>query len=217
MDLFHLFAIVAILAIALIAYTYLSNWHSDDDTEERPRFSNNAMICVAFTIIALLAYAYGIVRADKTAFQAFQNSAVMVWVLLIGYIDWREHIIPNDLIISAMGFRTVTALIETVTGQSSARTVLLNSLTGFFAVGLLLLIVAVIAKSALGMGDVKMYAVLGLFYGLFGAYSILLISVVIMAIISIILLLIKKVTVKTALPMAPFAAIGTLIYLLSGN
>ena len=83
-------------------------------------------------------------------------------------------------------------------------------------ISFILLIIALIVKSALGMGDVKMFLVIGLLYGLVDTYSILLFSIIVMAIVSIILLLIKKATRKTAIPMAPFTAIGFLLSILAG-
>jgi len=77
-------------------------------------------------------------------------------------------------------------------------------------------VIALIVKSALGMGDVKMFFVIGLLYGLSNTYSILLFSVLVMAIVSIVLLIMKKVTRKTAIPMAPFVAFGFLLNVLMG-
>ena len=79
-----------------------------------------------------------------------------------------------------------------------------------------MLLIALIVKSALGMGDVKLFTVLGLIYGLSITYSILLFTIIIMAIISIILLIAKKVTRKTAIPVGPFTIIGFLLCMLAG-
>ena len=87
---------------------------------------------------------------------------------------------------------------------------------GGIVCGGVLFIIALIAKSALGMGDVKLFLVLGLLYGLTDAYGILLFSVIAMGIVSIILLIAKKVTRKSTIPMAPFVIIGFLLSILAG-
>ena len=66
------------------------------------------------------------------------------------------------------------------------------------------------------MGDVKMFFVIGLLYGLENTYTILLVSMLIMAIVSVILLITKKATKKSAVPMAPFVAVGLLINIILG-
>ena len=58
--------------------------------------------------------------------------------------------------------------------------------------------------------------VLGLLYGLSDVYYILLLSLVMMAVVSLVLLLLKKVTAKTAVPMAPFVVLGFLVFLFCG-
>ena len=75
---------------------------------------------------------------------------------------------------------------------------------------------SLIVKKALGMGDVKMFFVIGLLYGLENTYTILLVSMLIMAIVSVILLITKKATKKSAVPMAPFVAVGLLINIILG-
>ena len=217
---YHIAAVVIDAALAMLAYPYLvSRTLRDTEQElaEPERKTPYVTLCILIGLLSMFAYAYGVTRADKLFLQAIRDSVVMAWVLLVGYIDWKEHIIPNTLILTAMGFWAAMALVEMIVGQRSARTVLLFSAVGFFVVGFVLLVIAVIAKSALGMGDVKLFAVLGLYYGLFGTYAILLVSVITMALVSLVLLLLKKVTVKTKLPMAPFTIVGVLFYILSGS
>ena len=219
MIIFHLFALLIDAVLAAEAYHFLKKRNALRIIQEEADREGNkkyVLLCFVIAMMSVLAYVYGVTHAEKTFLQAVTDSAVMAWVLLIGYIDWKEHVIPNDLILIAMVFWMIVTVLEIVVGQGNIRNVLLYSLVGFFVVGFVLLAVALIAKSALGMGDVKMFAVLGLFFGLFGAYSILLVTVVTMALVSLMLLAFKKVTTKTALPMAPFTFLGLLIYLLSG-
>lgn len=221
MTAFHIAAALLDTVMAVVAGVYLEKRRVpeiEQETAERQKgqIPCTVLLCFLIAILSVLVYAYGMFRADKEFLQALRDSVIVSWTLLIGYIDWKEHIIPNALILMGIGFWVLLSVVEVTAGGTPLARILGYSSVGFFVVGFVLLAIALIAKSALGMGDVKLFAVLGLFYGLFGAYSILLFSAVTMALVSLALLLFRKVTAKTALPMAPFAFFGLLVYLLSG-
>ena len=110
----------------------------------------------------------------------------------------------------------VLILLEIFLGGTPWTQLLAFSGIGGLVCGGVLFLIAIIVKSALGMGDVKMFFVLGLLYGLTDTYGILLFSVIIMGIVSVALLIAKKVTTKTAIPMAPFVVFGFLLSILAG-
>lgn len=166
--------------------------------------------------IAIALFLYSFYFAEASFLKSFMNAEVTLWLSLLGYIDLKEKIIPNKLILVGISFWAILALVEIFAAKTSWKSVLQFSLIGAGVCGGVLLIIALIVKSALGMGDVKMFTVIGLLYGLTDTYSILLFSILIMAIVSIILLLAKKVTRKTAIPMAPFVVIGFVINVLLG-
>ena len=166
--------------------------------------------------ISVLTFLYSFFLMDITFLKAFMNAEIALWLLVVGGIDLKEKIIPNELILSGIVFWAILTLIEIFVAQTSWQKALLFSFLGAGVCGGVLFIIALIVKSALGMGDVKMFFVIGLLYGLTNTYSIMFFSILIMAIISIVLLITKKVTRKTAVPMAPFVAFGFLINVLIG-
>ena len=172
--------------------------------------------CAGTGFAALLVFLYGRFLADATLLQCYLNMYVFQWLVLIAYIDWKEQIIPNQLILAGMVLWGIVTILEVWLGGTPIKTVLLFSLLGAGICGGILLIVAIIAKSALGMGDVKLFTVLGLLYGVMNTYSILIFTMIFMAVTSLILLAMKKVTVKTAIPMAPFVIIGFMVGVLAG-
>ena len=166
--------------------------------------------------ISILTYMYSFFVSDSTFLKAFMNAEVILWLQVLGLIDLKEKIIPNRLVVTGIAFWAMLMLIEIFIAHTSWQQLLLFSLTGAGVCGGVLFVIALIVKSALGMGDVKMFFVIGLLYGLSNTYSILLFSVLVMAIVSIVLLIMKKVTRKTAIPMAPFVAFGFLLNVLMG-
>ena len=156
-------------------------------------------------------YCFQFYAFEHTFLKAFMDATVVLWLIVLGYIDLREKIIPNKMILAGIVFWCILSLLEIFVAGVSWKEILMYSASGALVCGGILLLVATIAKSALGMGDVKLFFVLGLLYGIIDTYSILLFTVLIMAIVSIALLIAKKVTVKTAVPMAPFVIVGLLV------
>lgn len=174
------------------------------------------ILTVVMFVIAILVFLYSYYYSEQVFLKAFMNAEVTIWLITVGYIDWKEGIIPNQMILTGIIFWGILSLLEILIAHTMWQKVLFFSLIGGGLCGGILFIVAIITKSALGMGDVKMFFVIGLLYGLSNTYAILFFSIFVMAIVSLVLLLMKKVTKKTAVPMAPFVAFGFLINIMMG-
>ena len=217
---FTLIALVIISASVGLLYLYLS-FRRKEEKGLKDFFTFNInkkflILSASMLGISILTYLYSFFAMESTFLKAIMNSEVASWLLILGYIDWKEKIIPNTLIVTGISFWAVLSLLEIFVAHTSWQQVLFFSLIGAGVCGGILFVIALIVKSALGMGDVKMFFVIGLLYGMTNTYSILLFSVLVMAVISIILLIAKKVTRKTAIPMAPFVAFGFLLNVLMG-
>lgn len=167
-------------------------------------------------LLALVTGAYGRYRNEYTAVQCYINIVILFLLYAMAWVDYREKIIPNQLILAGLIIWMIEMGIEVFLFHTDFRTVMLFSVLGGGVWGGLLVVIALIAKTALGMGDAKMFLVIGLIYGLNNTYAILLISLLIMAVISIILLVLKKVNRKSTVPMAPFVLIGFILCIFLG-
>lgn len=171
---------------------------------------------VAMLAFSVATWFYDMYYLELAMLKSYMNSLVFSLIITVGYIDYKEHIIPNPLILTGMGIWVIGYLLEVFVGGTAWKEALLFSLLGFAVCGGLLLILAVILHSGIGMGDVKIFAMLGLLYGLENTYSLLICTVIPMAIIAIILLAKKRVSKKSTLPMAPFIVLAFLIGILGG-
>lgn len=215
-----LYLIIIILSFisSILSYLYLCSRNKDtkllknllkiDYDKKKLIFS----VGILFLSVFIFIYSYKL--AGNTILKAFMNAQVIIWIYTVAYIDLIERIIPNQLIFVGIIFWIILLVLEVLIAKTSIKQILLYSFAGGLICGGVLFAIAIIVRNALGMGDVKMFTVLGLFYGLTNTYSILLYSVVIMAMVSIVLLIAKKVTRKTAVPMAPFVAVGLLLHFL---
>lgn len=205
---------------SLVAYQYITHRiEGKCQVRELLKFKFDFVPLVAiFAAFFAAAYIFlqGFLWNDDSYMRALMNAEVMIWLSVMGYIDTHERIIPNSMIGIGLLFWLGLMLLDGFVGETPWLPLIVFSGMGGLACGGLLLIIALIGKSALGMGDVKLFFVLGLLYGLMDAYGILLFSVIAMGVVSIVLLIAKKVTTKTTIPMAPFVIIGFFLSVLAG-
>lgn len=135
----------------------------------------------------------------------FTKYAVMMCILLaVSFIDLEHKIIPDEIVIFSIGAGILLNLI--------ARDVtFLSALTGFFSASGILLLMAVITKGAMGGGDIKLMAAMGVFIGNWPILLALFIGFMIGGFVSMILLIFKIKGRKDYIPFGPFLAAGVLI------
>lgn len=213
-------ACVALIIISAIAYQYIVN-RVDGKTQIRNLvklkfdFIPLVVILISF-FVSMLVFVYGLMYKNDGFARSALNSLVALWLGILAYIDTREKIIPNGLVGIALAVVAIFMLLQIFVGHTPWLKLMVFCLLGGIGCGGLLMVISLISKSSLGMGDVKMFFVLGLIYGLMDTYGILLFSIIVMSVVSIILLILKKVTTKTKIPMAPFVAIGFILSIVAG-
>lgn len=193
------------------------NAESARAAEERNPAKRVQTLCSALILVLSLGvYFYAALVKDYAFLYALMEASVFAWLAAIGWIDAWYRMIPNALILAGLCFWAALTLLEVFVGGTSARQVLVYSLLGGGITFVILFVMALVMKSGLGMGDVKLFSVLGLCYGLAGVYSLLVAALLAMAAFALVLWIGKRVTLKSSLPMAPFAMVGFLVNLFFG-
>ena len=135
------------------------------------------------------------------------NSFIFISVLcscLLLYSAWtdgREGYIPDQ----------VSILIFVLSLFS-----VLNGYGPFFCGGLLELI-RLISKGGIGMGDVKLMTACGFYLGIVPGIFVLMLSYMLAGLFCLPVLLLKKASLKTRIPMAPFFAASMILMLFFEN
>ena len=140
---------------------------------------------------------------------------ILIWdtLMLIGFIDYKMKKIPNKLVIFVAVTRIMFLILEAVFHTNGVLNLLIQSGAGL-AFGGLFTLICMLVSHGIGAGDIKLFAVLGLSFGLRGIISIMMYSVFLSFIICIVLLISRKAKMKSTLPMAPFIFIGLSLYLI---
>lgn len=140
-------------------------------------------------------------------------------LIVITLIDLEHRIIPNVISLPGIGAGLVTVLLI---GKEVVAMRLTQSLMGIVAGGGSLFLVSWVYeklrhREGIGMGDVKLAAMFGAFFGAQGVLVILLLASFFGSVVGIFLMLFFRKGLKTAVPFGPFLAGGALIYLFFGS
>lgn len=142
------------------------------------------------------------------------NSKLLILVALLfaaAYVDAKERIIPNWVVLAGLVLRVVFWCIELFTVTDQFWSIMKNDLlacllvVAFFVVGVLLV------KGGIGMGDIKLMLVMCLFQGFYGVVSSLFCSLFVAFFYAIGVLIMKKKTRKDSVAFAPAILLGTIL------
>ena len=139
-------------------------------------------------------------------------------LIIITFIDIDHYIIPDGLLIIGSIFAIVFNLIfKTITIKES----LLGAIIcGGGVLAIVYLIEFIVKKEVMGGGDIKLFAMIGLFLGIKNSLLSALISVYVGAIFGITMIIyskIKKSEFNSMIPYGPFISIATFVVMLYGD
>ena len=142
-------------------------------------------------------------------------------LIVISFIDLEFTIIPNKIVYSGFIAGLLFAIGMAVT-HSDVKLLLSRLLGAAIGTAIIILIVvvgsAIFRKQAMGIGDVKLMAMLGIYLGAWPHLSIILISASLLgSIVGVILIFARGKKMDSAIPFGPFLSIGGLLSLLYGD
>jgi Flp pilus assembly protein protease CpaA len=132
---------------------------------------------------------------------------MMLILISISAVDADIRKIPNSLLISLLLVKAATLL------AGLDLTGFINALWGFGA-AVLLFVVLSFFKAGIGMGDVKLTAVMGFCLGFIGLCQTVAVMGVCMGIYALVLLITRKGGLKTQAALAPPLSLGMAVTLL---
>jgi len=125
--------------------------------------------------------------------------------------DIKSRQIPNKLILCMLGTWILIICIILISDINKVIATLIDSGFGLFLGGGIFILVYLISRKGLGGGDVKFMAAAGLYLGLSSTVSSIFYGTILAALTGIVLILLKKITRKDKMPLAPFLLIGIII------
>ncbi|RCW50508.1 A24 family peptidase [Halanaerobium sp. MA284_MarDTE_T2] len=131
-------------------------------------------------------------------------------LIVISFIDYKYMIIPNYITYPGIVIGFLSSIVLDYIS-------IYDSLLGIFIPSLLLLLVAFIFKGGMGMGDVKLAAMLGAFLGFEFALAGIFVGSFLGSIIGLTMMALGMLDRKSRIPFGPFICIGTVIIIFFGD
>lgn len=192
-----------------------------DEVKYKPK-NRNVFLIISTVVFASFGTAIPLLAnaEEWTLFSILRALSVICWTYFAAVTDLKLKIIPNELIIGMLIELAVIFTAEAIFDFSGFKAVFVSSLLGGFVMGGIFLLGRVLSKGGMGMGDVKLILMCGLFLGFEDVIGMVFWALIFSIITGIILMIAKKAKLKSKLPMGPFffagAAVSNLIYLISG-
>lgn len=146
----------------------------------------------------------------------FRYWGLMYALLLLALLDAGKKVIPNRALLILLGIRTVLMVGECICFPQICTEIVISAAIGMAGGGLLFLLAGLLVGKGIGMGDVKLIGVMGYFLGFQVLMSDLVITLTLTVLSGLTALVLKKASIRSELPFAPFAAVGTMITILMG-
>ncbi len=153
----------------------------------------------------------------------FIHITLLYLLLAISRIDLEHKIVPNSLVAAGLilgflyyGPQLLLYLFQVPDYLISTRS-WLDALTGMLTGGAVMLIIFIASKGGMGAGDIKLMALIGLYLGLQGTATVLMLGFIFGALTGIVFMIAGKLTRKDALPFAPFLSLAAYIHIFWGE
>jgi leader peptidase (prepilin peptidase)/N-methyltransferase len=171
-----------------------------------------ALLLVAGVLCALTTWRFG-AAWDLPAFLVLAVAGV-----LLADVDLRHRLLPNRLLAPAFGAGAV--LLAGAAALTGDWTALLRAGLGAAALFAVFLALALISPRSMGMGDVKLAGLIGLYLGWLG-WSTLVIGAlagfVVQALVALVLLAGRRIGLRSELPFGPAMLLGAVFAIGAGN
>lgn len=175
---------------------------------------NKKWICASAALVCVEFFLFG--RYGYHWTKMVRYILLSVFMTALGLIDSRERVVPNRILLCMLVLRGALLAAEMICFSAYAKEILLSAVGGM-AIGLLIFLMAYFfSRKGIGMGDVKLAGVLGLYLGAALIWTDILLSLILAAVYSIVQLLRKKLKAKDSIPLVPFFSIGTILVLIIG-
>lgn len=174
-------------------------------------------ISLRYPFVELLSAISAIIIYKKTgiSYDLFIGYLFVSLLIIVSFIDYNHGIIPN--IISIPGIPIFIGL-SLLTDRISLLNSIIGSITGFSILFLIFALYYILTKKeGMGIGDVKLIAMIGAFSGPDGVIFSIFLSSLIGTVFGFSMIVFSKKGFKSTIPFGPFLSIAAFIHLLYGQ
>ncbi|MBQ8166376.1 MAG: prepilin peptidase [Lachnospiraceae bacterium] len=200
------------LLIGLATYVLGQEYYSRRFDENMPKLKGYMVAQIALPVIAAFCFD----RFDYDCLYSAQLMVLMSLLILAGKIDKHKRIIPNIIVITLLAVRILALGVLSIMDRQGFAEELANCLCGFTVMLVTFILVRLVYKNSIGMGDIKLMVVVGLYLGIMRSMYVLLLASVLAVIVSLTSMARKRMGLKDSLSFGPNIAIGGVVVLILG-
>ena len=163
-------------------------------------------ICFCTTMIVMFQVTY-----KMPLLKQMKLLSLILVILPTAAVDFRVHKMPNQFLLAGLIIRILLLGVFYLDGVGPAWTETKDCLIGSVVYGGFFLLMLLLFKNSVGMGDIKMFFLIGLYQGLWGAFSSVFFSLLASFVLAIFLLLTKKKQRHDVVAFGPCILIGTFV------
>lgn len=208
--------IIYTLLLLAASYFYLKqrynlSKHGDTKAILRKYIRYEIVTLIVFLLI-VAAQTWYAMRSPIANLPVMIKWSTLCWGLyLLALVDYKEKKIPNKIILVMLAARFIMLIYEIVTNLDFWIDVLTYCLLGAFIGGIIMFLCMFLSRNGLGMGDIKMFIVVGAYVGSSQILGTMFLAFLVSALGGLALLITKKAGLKDSIPMAPFTCCGVII------
>ena len=137
--------------------------------------------------------------------------ALVLVILPAAAVDIKLQKIPNVFLIAGLAIRCVILALMYIRDAGNAWSITKDSLIGAAIIGVFFLLLLLVFKNSVGMGDIKLFALMGLYQGVWGVVNSVFFSLLVSFFVSVTLLILRKKGRKDTISFGPSIYLGTII------
>lgn len=184
--------------------------YNDEDHHPSRRFDLVYFLLMFVLNIAAVIMLFFFYKDNSRLF-LIKHLTIMSILWCAAYFDLKSYIIPNALIIIGLILRALLLAFEYIYEKDGLLMEVIEQLIIAAVLVVGGIICSLVIKNGIGMGDVKLFAIMGLYFGAMGSITAIFLSLIVSLIVSVALIITKKKGKKDPVPFAPSALIGTYI------
>lgn len=205
-------AIILIVAGYVYTYSYFNDGELSLSNIKKIKLTKNRKLYLLGAIVSSIV----LITLFQTVYHLHWLSCIRLLSLVlimfpIGIIDARVTKIPNKILLFAMMLRIILFVPEFIISPEMVLYSFKECLIAMLVFGGFFFLIALIFKNSIGMGDVKLFAVIGFYQGIWGGINSIFFSQLVAFFLAIILLITKKKNRNDSISFGPSALIGTMI------
>ncbi len=220
----YVLAIFISIIIALLAYITLNKntaskirlfKPADPDDAFESKNLNNSQMAFAIIIVTILGFV-SVLQIQHRVSSHLGIAKMIIAILCLpgaAWLEFREKRLPN-IITGAMAVLGVAFLITgLVLQQDGAVAYITSSVFATAGCAIFMVIAAFLTKQGIGAGDIKLISALALIGGVYTIIGTLFFGMLTCCTYAVFAILLKKKTIREAVPFGPFLLIGFVITL----